>query len=285
MSELPPLPPEVEELLRRSPRPEVPSGFDRTVLERIRSTLKVELPTSKPSTPSPSSTPSVSSAATQLPRLSPFGTWGVPLSLFALGTGATVGVVVGRHMPIREPTPVEIVVPQPSPPRPEIVASAPAPTTVPAPNPIESAPTPNAAPVSAPTVVPSTTATPRPKTITVPKSQVKAPTPPETIAQGSSRDLDLAAERTLVEMARTALDKNQLEDVSRALQAHEKRFPQGQFTEDREVLWIELLVRRNDRSAARERAARFHQEFPESISGPAVDAAVNAASPLDAGDL
>lgn len=52
---------------------------------------------------------------------------------------------------------------------------------------------------------------------------------------------------------------------------HERAFPHGALTQEREVVAIDALLRLNRRAEAEARAARFHQRFPGSAHGRRVD--------------
>jgi hypothetical protein len=116
-------------------------------------------------------------------------------------------------------------------------------------------------PISVSVAVPA--AVPRP---------ARMPRPPE----GDDRDRELAAERALLETARTAAQRGQGEATLEALAAHAKRFPSGRLAEERESLWVAALVEAGRTAEARQRAARFHARFPSSLLGAAVDAAVRS---------
>jgi hypothetical protein len=105
----------------------------------------------------------------------------------------------------------------------------------------------------------------------------QAPVAPRTAAvprNDASRDADLAAERGLLEMARTALARGQAEDALQALERHAASFPRGRLAEEREVLAIQSLVALGRPADAKARASRFRHLFPTSILQPAVDAAL-----------
>ena len=87
---------------------------------------------------------------------------------------------------------------------------------------------------------------------------------------------DLAAERALLDGARSALAAR---DAPRALALtadHAREFPRGQLAEERESIVVKALVTSAQPDAARARAARFHRAHPHSIFLPAVDAAIES---------
>jgi hypothetical protein len=85
---------------------------------------------------------------------------------------------------------------------------------------------------------------------------------------------DLAAERVLLEQARTALAKRNPADAIAALEAHRKKFAQGQLREERLALEVQALVSADRRTDAEARAAELRTEYPRSLFLPVVDAAL-----------
>jgi outer membrane protein assembly factor BamD (BamD/ComL family) len=90
-------------------------------------------------------------------------------------------------------------------------------------------------------------------------------------------DRDLAAERALIDQARTALGRDERRAAREVLEQHAQRFPQGQLGEEREFLWIQTLVLDGQNEAASERAKRFEQDFPKSLLAPAIRALIKRA--------
>jgi outer membrane protein assembly factor BamD (BamD/ComL family) len=90
------------------------------------------------------------------------------------------------------------------------------------------------------------------------------------------RDRTLAAERGLIEQARTALGREQAATALAALERHARDFPQGALEEERESLLVQALVGAERFDQARKTATRFHKRFPRSIFGAVVDEALNS---------
>jgi len=90
------------------------------------------------------------------------------------------------------------------------------------------------------------------------------------------RDRTLAAERGLIEQARTALGREQAATALAALERHAHDFPQGALEEERESLLVQALVGAERFDQARKTATRFHKRFPRSIFGAVVDEALNS---------
>jgi hypothetical protein len=96
------------------------------------------------------------------------------------------------------------------------------------------------------------------------------------LAPPASDNGQLAQERALLDVARTALGRGDGQATLTALAKHAQRFPNGQLAEEREALGIQalLLLKRNDE--ARARGARFRQRYPGSVLLPAIEAALAA---------
>jgi hypothetical protein len=107
--------------------------------------------------------------------------------------------------------------------------------------------------------------------------------PPEASAQSAgakptpSRSPDsrgLAAERTLLDVARAALSRGEAANAMAAAERHATEFPDGELAEEREAILIRALAQSGSVESARARARRFHARFPQSIFGRTVDAAI-----------
>jgi hypothetical protein len=123
------------------------------------------------------------------------------------------------------------------------------------------------APVAPPVVVP-TPEPPAPSALHLKATPVK-PEPRE-------RDRSLAAERGLIEQARTALSREQGAAALAALERHARDFPQGELEEERESLRVHALVGLQQFDQARKIGARFQRRFPRSIFGAVVDEALKS---------
>jgi outer membrane protein assembly factor BamD (BamD/ComL family) len=91
-----------------------------------------------------------------------------------------------------------------------------------------------------------------------------------------SKDEGLAAERNLIEMARTALARGRIDGALATLHRHARRFAKGQLAEERDSLFVQTLVAKGDFAQARERATRFRRQHPSSLFQPAVDQALQS---------
>lgn len=93
---------------------------------------------------------------------------------------------------------------------------------------------------------------------------------------GAVRDDCLAAERRLLEIARTALGRGRTDGALATLRQHARLFPSGQLAEERESLLVQALVAKGDYGQARERATRFHRQHPHSLFAPVVEQALQS---------
>jgi hypothetical protein len=138
---------------------------------------------------------------------------------------------------------------------------------------------PPAVAIPAPPVVSSPPPLPEPARVPSPSEPPPTPTAHRTVAvasAGGTRDKRLEAERKLVEMARTSLARGQTSGALAALRRHQRSFPKGQLTEERDSLWVSALVASGDHAQAREHAARFHRQHPHSLFAPVVDQAIRS---------
>jgi hypothetical protein len=168
----------------------------------------------------------------------------LPLAAGLVALGALGGA--GVHALLQKPQPAPIAAPAPP-----IVA--PAPIAAPAP------------PIAAP---------PAPPEPQIPaRRTVSSPVRPTAPA----RDGELAAERALLEQARTALARGKPADALALLSRHEREFARGRLSEERQALTILSLAADHQMDAARSNAARFRREFPRSMLLRTIDAALETA--------
>ena len=84
-------------------------------------------------------------------------------------------------------------------------------------------------------------------------------------------------ERQLIEAARTALLKRSPTAALQAITRHRQRFPRGQLEEERDSLEVQALMQAGEATQARAAALAFLKKFPQSVFGPAVEAALGDA--------
>ena len=127
-----------------------------------------------------------------------------------------------------------------------------------------------AVPASATASVPVVTPHDLPSSTPAP---IPAPKPSAAPSTSNAPDVDLAAERALVDRARSALSAGQPAAAIDAVDAHAARFPKGRLAEEREALAVQALARSGNTAAAKRRADAFRRAYPNSIFAPAVDLA------------
>jgi hypothetical protein len=170
---------------------------------------------------------------------------GLAVAVVALG-GVAVGTLRSPARPAHVPTPIaRPVIPPPSP------AVPPSPVSVAAPSP-------------APVVAPLPVVAPSP-------AVQRPPSAPRAVD-----DTDLDAELALIEQAHGALARSDFAAARAALARHAARHPRGRLTPEREALRVQCLAAQGERGAAETARQRFHQRFPASVLGAAVDRAVDA---------
>jgi hypothetical protein len=96
---------------------------------------------------------------------------------------------------------------------------------------------------------------------------------PATPASGAPKDPALARERTLLDMARTALGRGDATSALSAVDTHAREFPRSQLAEEREVIAVQALAAAGRLPEAKRRAAAFHDAFPSSPLAAIVDEA------------
>jgi hypothetical protein len=116
-----------------------------------------------------------------------------------------------------------------------------------------------------------------------PEVAVAAPVPPppaplkpapKRVREPLTPDL-LSRENALLERARTALLRSDLDQAWTALQAHLTGHPEGRLSEERDALQVQVLVLLGRTDAARAAAQAFKVRYPKSLLGQSVDAAID----------
>jgi hypothetical protein len=139
--------------------------------------------------------------------------------------------------------------------------------------------------VRAPSRVVPVTAAPPPALPIPPPQALEAPPPPAPAttppapsvpAPAHARDGQLAAERNLIEMARTSLARGRVDGALAVLRRHLRQFPAGQLSEERDSLLVQALVTKGDYAQARERAAAFRRRYPGSLFAPSMEQALQS---------
>ncbi len=107
-----------------------------------------------------------------------------------------------------------------------------------------------------------------PPTRPTPAPNVASPKKPKEVAVAVST---LEEERRLLEPARTALGRGMASQALELVEKHAAQFPRGELAEEREALWVQALSVSGDAASARDRAARFKAQWPESLFLPVVE--------------
>ena len=94
-----------------------------------------------------------------------------------------------------------------------------------------------------------------------------------TASMAAPAGSELAAERALLDVARTALGRGAGVNALTACDDHTRKFPRGALAEEREAIAVQALVLEHRPDDARGRAERFRKTYPRSILLPAVLAA------------
>ncbi|AKU99951.1 hypothetical protein AKJ09_06615 [Labilithrix luteola] len=153
--------------------------------------------------------------------------------------------------------------------------------TVPAPRVVESSAASPSASVDRP--VPPVVSAPPVESAVATRSSVDAPAnvaPLRTAAAVTASstayepDVSLAAERALVERARTALGRGDLEGALEAADVHAARYPKGRLQEEREAIAIQALAKLHRTADAERRAQAFRKAHANSVFLPTIDLVV-----------
>lgn len=86
-----------------------------------------------------------------------------------------------------------------------------------------------------------------------------------------SKDHALAAERSLLELSRTAITRGDAKTALKQLQRHARMHRRGRLAEERDALWVQALVLDRSYEKARARAQRFKKRYPQSLFLPVVE--------------
>jgi hypothetical protein len=230
-----PIDPELAALFRSTAVPEPPEG----ALGRVRLRLGAALVAANSEIESPLRPAGPSAAAL-----------GASKGMSALLATFVAGAVVGAGS-------MAIVRPAPPPPRIVYVQAPPA-AEMPSIPPIARS---EAPPVEGPALPPA------------------APTPPARALRSepraaqvtSARDA-LAAERSLLDSARSKLAAGEPDEALAALDKHARSFPQAVLAEEREALRVQAFVNAGRYDEARALADAFRARVPTSVYLPAIDA-------------
>ncbi|HEX2574075.1 MAG TPA: hypothetical protein VH877_31300 [Polyangia bacterium] len=250
--DLKPLPPDLEVLLECERRPPEPAPEVRS---RVRARLAITLGVAGLGGSAAAASAPASAPAAAAPTTAP---WLGSPALFKLGAGLVGALVLGTgtYLALR-PGPTAVPPPpvasSPGVPLAQPLPKEPAPV-VPAPTPLENHPTGQIA-ADAPTLSPGVS----------PHHHPATPTPEA-----------LAAERALLDRARTALMQGDMGQTLKLTAHHAHLFPHGQLAEERDSLAIRALAQKGELDTARARALQFRARYPHSIFLPALETALDS---------
>lgn len=126
------------------------------------------------------------------------------------------------------------------------------------------APPPPVSPVTIEPAPPNPVVEPAPPERPIVKQEPKL----EPSKPSGGRDVSLATERALLEVARAALAKGDAPHALEALERHQREHAHGRLREEREALFIEALRAAGRDAEADTRKERFLREFPDSLLTP-----------------
>jgi hypothetical protein len=86
----------------------------------------------------------------------------------------------------------------------------------------------------------------------------------------------LAEERALLDVARSALEREDGASALAATEKHERTFANGILVQEREAMAIRALVMLGRAGEARARADRFRKRFPDSVLLPTIESTIGA---------
>ncbi len=95
--------------------------------------------------------------------------------------------------------------------------------------------------------------------------------PAEPARHRLSKDDALAVERSLLELARTAITRGDAPTALLQLARHSRTYPRGRLSEERDALWVQALVLNRSYAKAKAKAKAFKKRYPKSLFLPVVD--------------
>jgi hypothetical protein len=110
----------------------------------------------------------------------------------------------------------------------------------------------------------------------LPAPPATAPTP--AAASTASVSHGLAEERTLLDAARAAVEREDGPGALAATEEHARKYPGGVLAQEREAIAVRALLLLGRIAEARARVSRFQASFPDSLLLPALESSVEAAS-------
>jgi hypothetical protein len=143
--------------------------------------------------------------------------------------------------------------------------------------------------VSRPEAVPAPASSEQPSRAPAPPIAAQSPTTGRSVAaidaagervtpaRPSSSSDAYSVELALLQRARGAVAGGRFTAALSAISEHERRFPAGHLSEEREALRIKALAGSGKDGEAQRAAAKFRAEFPNSVLSPRIEAATRQA--------
>jgi len=107
----------------------------------------------------------------------------------------------------------------------------------------------------------------------LPSALSPMPSAGASAAQGPHHGPDLAKERAMLDVARTALGRSDGASALTAARAHQAAFPRGALREESDAIEFQALMLLHD-GKAQSRGRQFLAKYPKSLYGPAIEAAL-----------
>ena len=105
-----------------------------------------------------------------------------------------------------------------------------------------------------------------------PSKVVRLTPPVPVVPSAAERDALLARERSLVDMARSALVQRHPQEALNAVEEHERAFTTPALAEERESVRVRALLQLGRVDEARARVTSFEKQWPDSLLLPALKA-------------
>jgi hypothetical protein len=106
-------------------------------------------------------------------------------------------------------------------------------------------------------------------------ASIPAPAAPQRAPFAGTRN-QLAEERALLDVARSALEREDATSALAATDKHERAFANGILVQEREAMAIRALAMLGRSGDARARADRFRKRFPDSVLLPTIESTIGS---------
>ena len=107
-----------------------------------------------------------------------------------------------------------------------------------------------------------------------PTPKVRKEVRPKESERANALESQLARERALIDVARTAIARGHTQSAFAAIERHQRAYPEGRLAEEREGLRVIALVKAGRISNAQEKLRQFRRLYPQSLLLPAIESAV-----------